>query len=277
MKRIYLFLLLACFSIFANAYDFCIDGIYYNIVSIQNRTVEVTDANQRHPTDMSGQPSSYNISTISIPSTVTYKGKAFRVIGIGIEAFYHSSVSEVKLPEGLEYIGPGAFSNIGFFKVNLPSTLKIIKFEAFKNDRVVTFSIPKSVRTIEAKALPQAMRISIEDGSTPIEFYAFSNLNANEIYIGRTFIIDGPPFEYVEFADFVTITIGRFVKNITHLFYCDLPKKTKIIVKNPIPPQLAPLQSKEIMMNCIVEVPNSSLQVYQNAQGWRDFLNLEGK
>lgn len=278
MRKLFLMIVLVSFSVLANAYDFCVNGIYYNIVSIPNRTVEVTNnLGRRIDTTASFDGNSNYTGIIIIPSTVTFKGKAFKVIGIGEQAFYKARISEVKLPEGIIYVGTSAFSYVRNLKINLPKSLKEIGLETFKGVNVGTFSIPNSVKTIGANALPFATCIRIEDGNTPIEIGHFIDFQAEEIYVGRLFTTDGPPYDYVNFSNPTTFVIGKLVKDVTPLFNFSLPNNTTIIVKGTIPPQLASLHSKDILMNCIVEVPISSLQTYQKAEGWRDFFNLEGK
>ena len=67
--------LLLC-SISASAYDFEVDGIYYNITSSENLTVEVTDYYYKP----------YR-GTVIIPNTVEYRGKTYSVTSIGDDAF----------------------------------------------------------------------------------------------------------------------------------------------------------------------------------------------
>lgn len=289
MKKICLILILTCISSIANAYDFCVDGIYYNIISIQNRTVEVTDANQRHPVDMSHQRSTYSNTTISIPSTITYKGKVFKVIGIGTETFLRSNISNIKLPEGLEYIKAGAFTGCSIEQITLPKTLKKIGMEAFKGVGIRgTFSIPGSVVEIGTNALPFANRIIIEDSNSTLQISSFMDFFTNNLYIGRNLDFDWnwdwTSSNYIKYKGYdgrntnITITIGGYVKDATQIIN-SLRGNTigQIIVQKDIPPLLRSNISKDILLNVLVKVPNTLLGKYQNAQGWRDFFNLEGK
>ena len=84
-----------------NAYDFEVDGIYYNKTSAN--TVEVTykDINS----------DSYN-DTVIIPSIVTYNSKSYSVTAIGDSAFYNNYVRNVTIPETVTSIGRAAFVNL---------------------------------------------------------------------------------------------------------------------------------------------------------------------
>ena len=78
MKSIILFLttiaLLLC-SVMANAYDFEVDGMYYNLLSATDLTVEVTWGDNAY----SGE--------VVIPSTITYQSRNLAVVGIKLNIF----------------------------------------------------------------------------------------------------------------------------------------------------------------------------------------------
>ena len=87
-------------SIAANAHDFKVDGIFYNILSKEDRTVEVT----------------YNKSYIIysgflvIPANVTYEGTTYSVTTIGNSAFENcNSLTSIEIPNSVTTIGHYAF------------------------------------------------------------------------------------------------------------------------------------------------------------------------
>ncbi len=59
----------------ANAYDFKVDGFYYNLVSLTELTCEVTSGDEKYEGDL------------TIPSEVVYNGRTLSVVGIGESAF----------------------------------------------------------------------------------------------------------------------------------------------------------------------------------------------
>ena len=103
IKHLFTALLLLCATV-ATAHDFEVDGIYYNITSSTDLTVEVTYKGY--------EPSSYGEYSgyITIPSTVFYSGEQYSVISIGYCAFYDcSSLTSVTIPESVISIGDYAF------------------------------------------------------------------------------------------------------------------------------------------------------------------------
>ena len=75
-------------SVMAHAYDFEVDGIYYNIVSISDLTASVCGYNK-------------NSNDITIPSSVTYSSKKLTVTTIEEQAFAGSSITSVKIANNI--------------------------------------------------------------------------------------------------------------------------------------------------------------------------------
>ena len=92
------------FSLGASAYDFEYDGLRYNIISEEDRTVEVTYL--FYPCDNEDYVKGYVI----IPERVIYEGKVYRVTSIGEHAIeYCSSLTNIEIPNSVTQIGMSAF------------------------------------------------------------------------------------------------------------------------------------------------------------------------
>ena len=93
------FLTIFCSSLAAYAYDFQVNGIYYNITS--SNTVEVTYKDTNY--------NSYS-GSVTIQSNVTRNGKTYTVTAIGNYAFYNcEGVSDLTIPETVTSVGLCAF------------------------------------------------------------------------------------------------------------------------------------------------------------------------
>ncbi len=75
IKQLLMMVALLLCSVTSNAYDFEVNGIYYNIISTSDLTVEVTNGDNKYS------------GAVIIPSTITYKAKTLSVISIGHSAF----------------------------------------------------------------------------------------------------------------------------------------------------------------------------------------------
>ena len=131
----------------ASAYDFKVDGIYYDI-NADETTVSVT-----YKTENS-YASSYS-GEVAIPQSVTYNKKNYSVTNIGERAFYLcSGLTSITIPESMASIGNQAFSNCtGLTSIIIPESVTSIGYQAFLCCTSLTsIIIPESVTTIGSEA-----------------------------------------------------------------------------------------------------------------------------
>ncbi len=108
-------------------YDFVYNGIYYAITG--SNTVSVTN---------NGGENTYS-GSITIPATVTYGGKTYRVTEIGANAFRGSSnMTSVTIGSNVTIIQEWAFSYSGITSVVIPDNVQSIGFNAFGDISTLT-------------------------------------------------------------------------------------------------------------------------------------------
>lgn len=140
-KQLLLTLLIVAMSLSSfsvTAHDFEVDGIYYNILSSTELTVEVTS-------------SSNNIYSgdIVIPESVTYSGSTYSVIKIGDSAFeFCSNLTSVSMPNSIKVIGNSAFSFSELTSITIPESVTTIGNYAFSGSKLSSIVIPDSVTEI---------------------------------------------------------------------------------------------------------------------------------
>lgn len=134
----------------ANAYDFEVDGIYYNKLS--ENTVEVT---YEKKTNISYGSYSYKTKNytgdMTIPSSVTIDDVLYNVTSIGNYAFSDcDDISSIVLPDGLKIIGIYAFQNcFGLTSINISDGVSEIKNYAFYDcSNLKSINIPDGIITI---------------------------------------------------------------------------------------------------------------------------------
>lgn len=177
------------------AYDFEVNGIYYNVVSLSDLTVAVTSGNKKY----SGE--------ITIPAEVVYNGKTLKVIEITQEAFQGckqltsviipnsvtsivnyafsecSSLSSIIIGESVTSIGEYCFAKCSSMEsITIPNSVTSIGGYCFAEcSSLVSITIPNSVTTIgEACFLECSSLLSIDipQSVTSIGEYCFQNCSS---------------------------------------------------------------------------------------------------
>ena len=192
MKKLVTLLLTLVATTALWAYDFEVDGIYYNILTDKTNEVEVTHG-------------AYHYSgSVTIPATVTYNGTTYSVTSIGDEAFHNCSyLTSVTIGNSVTSIGDDAFkscsdltsvtignsvTSIGDWafeycksltSVTIGNSVKSIGNGAFDGcSSLTSITIPNSVTSIGGYAFRDCSRIpsiTIPNSVTSIGYRAFSN------------------------------------------------------------------------------------------------------
>ncbi|MGF7143972.1 hypothetical protein HNQ56_002402 [Anaerotaenia torta] len=91
---------------------------------------------------------------ITIPSTVTWNGKEYKVVSIGGQAFLWKKVlKKITLPDSLIKIKGDCFLGAGITEINIPEGVTTLGGKAFYYTDIAEIFIPKNVTTISEGAL----------------------------------------------------------------------------------------------------------------------------
>jgi len=213
MKKNYLRLMAALLmTMFANvanaenAYDFGAvnadgDSIWYNIVSQEDKTCEVT---YRYTAEMEDcetgetfyvaddEDSLRYIGTLNIPSEAVYNGTTYTVVGIGQHAFFNcNKLEKLIMAPTITYIDSmGVINCISLKSVEFSSSLKEIRSDAFDEDSLLSdIVLPNSLERIEEWAFLDCASIKslnipasvnyISDGSVIMGCTSLSSLTVD--------------------------------------------------------------------------------------------------
>ncbi len=122
--------------------QFKVGNLFYIIKDATNHKVYVTDDPSN--TDPENTYQKTLSGHLTIPETVSYKGKSWTVVGINARAFADvESITSVTLPPTIEYIRGNAFENTTNLKsINFPAALKLIGSGAFDTSGLEKVDIP---------------------------------------------------------------------------------------------------------------------------------------
>jgi hypothetical protein len=122
IKKLCTLIAMLFISISASAYDFEVDGIYYNKTSDNTCSVTYNDT----------LFDSY-LGNVNIPETVTYNNSNYSVTSIESYAFYYcSSMTSVTIPSTVTSIGSEAFEGCSnLTSISIPNSVTKIGMNAF--------------------------------------------------------------------------------------------------------------------------------------------------
>lgn len=174
MKANKLFLIGLCtVGLQAQAYDFEVGGIYYQVLSAEAPlTVEVVAGD----TPYAGE--------VSIPASVVHEGNTYAVEAIGDEAFRGcAELTAVTLPEGLKKLGTSAFHDCtDLTSIIIPEDMSELSSSCFQNDSsLVSVQLPQSLTKINSSAFRDChvlVQLNIPSGITSIGGGAFMRCKA---------------------------------------------------------------------------------------------------
>lgn len=177
-------------TVTSKAQDILVDGIYYDIISEKNRTVEVSYSNSH---------SRYK-GHIIIPAKFIYKGLTYSVTSIGVSAFSNcTELTSIDIPDGVTEIWGYAFSNCsGLTSIDIPNSVTSIGDWAFSACiKLTSVEIPNSVTSIGNSTFNSCdglTSVEIPNSVTSIGEYAFNYCdNLDSVYC----MAETPPSAYV--------------------------------------------------------------------------------
>lgn len=186
------------------AYDFEINGLYYNKLS--NNTVECCGGGQS-PTD-----ATYRQREVTIPSKVRYGSTDYTVVKIAEGAWHNCTyivfIQTLNLPETITEIGNYAFYDCSILKsINLPKRLESIGDGAFHGPQIEDYVFPKSLKSLGSRVFNRYLRnvifTSTEAPTINLETFIYRNGSKGDA-IPEDFCIYVPNVNnYSEFSDYL--------------------------------------------------------------------------
>lgn len=228
----------------ASAYDFEVDGIYYNIVSLEDLTCEVTyDPAKKSNRSISfyesrGSSAAYSwlettypsyVGDVVIPESVIYKGRELTVIGLG------------------EY----AFLNCGLKSLSLPSSIKNIK-EVVVDSRFDCYAGAFDYCNIESLTIGNAYCLQMFNQSYARQYSNRPTSTLKNLILSEDFI--GPiDVNFAHFSELINIISESL---LIPIFSGEIPF------------------SNEQYKKCNVYVPFFSIESYQESVPWSNFVHI---
>lgn len=210
--------LLGASSLPASAYDFEVDGLFYDVVSFTGLTCSVAQPPE----------GSVYYGDISIPETVSYNSRTLKVIGIGRGAFGNSSVENVVIGNNVTLIDAGAFSWSSLRSVSFGEGLDSISDSSFEHTNLMEVVLPNNLRAIGLWAFAYSEfleNVKFNDNLKLIRGGAFMDTPLKEALLPKD--LEQITSDYIGYST----TIGAF-QNCQQLQNVMLPESIKTIGMN---------------------------------------------
>lgn len=255
IKKSILTMTLMLSFITALAYDFKVDGIAYNVVSLPDLTCEVTQSDTKYSGD------------IVIPSTVTYQGRKIIVVSIKETAFFScSALTSVEIPNSVTTIGFSAFYECSSLcSVKIPDSVTTIGSYAFKYcSSLKSIEIPNSITKIGLEVFygcSSLTSVKIPNSVTEIGNFAFGGCSAmTSIQIPTSVTVIGEhAFEYC--TSLTCINIPSSVTKIGTKAFIWCSSLTSALIPNSVT-EIEGNAFERCSSLISIEIPNSITQIY---------------
>ena len=241
MKKLFTLLLTLFATTTLWAYDFEEEGICYELDSVRYGRPTQT----RYYLNVAYQDTSFitnyaGLNSVTIPSTVTYKGTTYEVLHINDSAFYNcTSLTSITIPNSVTSIGSNAFSHCSSLtSITIPNSVTSIGDAAFADcSSLTSITIPNSVTSIgyyAFKGCSSLTSITIPESVTSIGYYAFgycSSLTSITIPNSVTSIGDAA---FYKCSSLTSVTIPNSVTSIGEWTFAYCSSLTSIVIPNSV-------------------------------------------
>ena len=240
-----------------------------------------------------------SLITVNLPNSITW---------IDGEAFDNcKSMTSITLPNNLNGIGKNAFRGTAIISLDIPDSVHDIEYNSFDNcahlkEIVIGSGVPNLTDTKIEGFGPDPVtsyiigcenlqRLIIKDskkdfmihGSDKNCMNSIMKLPLNELYLGRRMyssqyarVGNNVVFESLQKIIF-GLNFDPQYEEDTWINLRKLPITATIYCKNPVPNNyLGSFFSNEQYLNCVLYVPTESIDVYKNAEGWKNFWDIRG-
>lgn len=295
IRNLILSIIMAVSAVTAHAYDIEDNGIYYNVISLDDMTLAVVDGNW--------------VGNVVIPSTVIYNGRKFTVTklsrwamkvneGLNNSVTLPSTIRKIEedaisiynahvdlyIPEDNQVEELGNYAIVDCSKkcdcvvanLSFPQLKKYGSFATQGNS--ISISIPKGVEFPKSSFLSFGFKRKIIFGEGASEVHDLGDTNSatiQEVYIGRAMFFKNANGSIHNLIRGVKkLTIARTLDDVYNMDFVNLDVVDTLICYAPTPPTSISAITNSTYMDAKVFVPDASIDKYKSHEIWGKFWNI---
>lgn len=265
-KSVFVYFCLSTFSISVSAQKFMVEGLCYEIIDSSHSTCRVVKKEPLYSGD------------IFVPSSVNYKGRRYKVVEIGKEAFALSNIRRITIPNSLKSIGDYAFWGTDIDTLSIPGSVISIGESCFRGCHFNALTI--------CNGLP-----AIKLGSGSFIDAVAENLywgRNTDYYAGHAFDAEGYNFPLV-FKEVHSLIIGDDVTSVEMNMHnikqfkagkklkklpLDILNASDLILISLSKPIGTGSFNDKVYANATLIIPHGTIKEFERHPTWRNFHNI---
>ena len=194
-------------------------------------------------------------------------------------SLFSSRLTSLQLPSTLENIGTGAFKDCsGLTSIEIPSKVREIGYSAFWGcSGLTSIHIPSTIAVIGDYAFfycSGLKELTISSSLTAIPERAFLGCSSLTTLTIPPSVRRIDEFAFSGCTELTTVILPASFGGMNHGVFMYCPNLTSIYSFNPLPPGLNNAAFDDDKSACVVYVPLGSKELYEVAEGWKDFINI---
>lgn len=311
MKRLSLIFFLFLVPFIVKAYDFEQNGFFFKIISLSEKTVEITSFEDDRA-NCNVIYSDYE-GDVVLPESATFENEEYSVVSIGCYAFMNrTQITSIVIPNTVETIRLGAFRGCsGIQSVYIPSNVLEIEDhvyydcialkEVYFEDATSTLKIGQgygtntgmfTINKVKKAYIGRNLQHSIYEGTfrynDSIEEVTFGNCvtevsygcftgcnNLTKIKFGNN-IKTIKDFAFANCNSIEDLCLPPLLSNIQESAFSNTFSLKNIYALNVNPQDISENAFEtKVYLSANLYVPENSLSEYSTRVGWKNFRNME--
>lgn len=212
---------------------------------------------------------------VVVPEKVTWEGVDYPVVAFSDQCFYNSSVSTVKIPNTVVILGEACFKSSGIQSIEIPSSVTMLGKDCFSQcEYLYNVILPNSITKIPYGCFwycSSLASIKIPSSVTSIGSYAFAYSHGlHNIELSEGIISLGLGC-FSDCTNLKTLKLPKSLEELGNDVFNGSTNLKEIRCDALNPPSIGSRQDGFSRQDCILSVPQASIEFYKQNSWWGGF------